>query len=59
MSRNNLVSSMCYVRIPKSLSKKYIPLPNLNFDDVIISCENQNFHLHLFVKSGALQNRKE
>jgi len=40
--------------IPKSLSKKYIPLPNLNFGDVVMSRRNQNFQLHLFVKNGAL-----
>jgi hypothetical protein len=35
--------------------KKYIPLPIYNSDDVVMSRENQNFHLHLFVKGGALQ----
>jgi len=35
--------------------KKYIPLPIFNSDDVVMSCENQNFHLCLFVKGGALQ----
>jgi hypothetical protein len=41
---------MCY--IPKFLRKKYIPLPNLNSDDVITSRGNKKFHLHLFVKGG-------
>jgi hypothetical protein len=35
--------------------KKYIPLPVYNFVYVIMSCENRNFHLHFFVKGGALQ----
>jgi hypothetical protein len=33
---------------------KYIPLPIFNSDDVIMSCENQNFHLSIIVKGGAL-----
>jgi hypothetical protein len=35
--------------------KKYIPLPIYNSDDVVMSRENRNFHLRLFVKGGALQ----
>jgi hypothetical protein len=34
----------------------YIPLPIYNSDDVIMSRENRNFHLRLFVKGGALQS---
>jgi hypothetical protein len=26
-----------------------------NFDDVVMTRKNQNFHLHIFVKSGSLQ----
>jgi hypothetical protein len=37
------------------LRKKYIPLPIYNFDDVVMSRENRNFHLRLFVKGGVLQ----
>jgi hypothetical protein len=37
------------------LKKKYIPLSIYNSDNVIMSRENQNFHLRLFVKGGALQ----
>jgi hypothetical protein len=37
------------------LLKKYIPQPIYNSDDVVMSRENRNFHLHLFVKGGALQ----
>jgi hypothetical protein len=33
----------------------YIPLPIYNPDDVVMSRENRNFYLHLFVKGGALQ----
>jgi hypothetical protein len=36
------------------LRKKYIPLPIYNYDDVVTSRENKNFHLRLFVKGGAL-----
>jgi hypothetical protein len=36
------------------LRKKYIPLPIYNSNDVVMSCENRNFHLRLFVKGGAL-----
>jgi hypothetical protein len=44
---------MCY--IPKSLrKKKYISLLNLNFGDVVMSCENQNFHSRYFVKGGGV-----
>jgi hypothetical protein len=39
---------MCY--IPKFLRKKYILLPNLNFDDVITSRENRKFSLMPFYK---------
>jgi hypothetical protein len=38
------------------LLKKYIPLPIYNSDDVVMSRENQNFHLRLFVKGGALHS---
>jgi hypothetical protein len=48
---------LCYV--PKLSRKKYIVLPNLNFDDVVMSCGNRNFHLRLFVKGGALQSSKQ
>jgi hypothetical protein len=34
--------------------KKYILLTNLNSDDVVMSRENRNFHLYLFVKGRAL-----
>jgi hypothetical protein len=54
MSRGNSANSMCYVMILKSISKKYIPLSNHNFDDVIMSRGNWNFYLHIFVKGGAL-----
>jgi len=37
MSIGISVSSMCYVLIPKSLSKKYISLLYYNSDDVVIS----------------------
>jgi len=39
--------------IPKLLRKKHILLPNLNYNDIITSRGNQNFHLHLFIKGGA------
>jgi hypothetical protein len=44
---------ICY--IPKLIRKKYIPLPNLNFDDIVMSRGNRNFHLCIFVKCKALQ----
>jgi hypothetical protein len=37
------------------LRKKYIPLLIYNSNDVVMSRENRNFHLRLFVKGGALQ----
>jgi hypothetical protein len=40
LSRGNSANSMCYVMILKSISKKYIPLSNHNFDDVIMSRGN-------------------
>jgi recombinational DNA repair protein RecR len=33
----------------------YILLTIFNSDDVVMLHKNQNFHLHFFVKSGALQ----
>jgi hypothetical protein len=33
---------------------KYIPLPIFNSYDVVMTRENRNFYLRLFVKSGAL-----
>jgi hypothetical protein len=43
---------MCHCKIYIYI---YIPLPIFNSDDVVMSRENQNFHLRLFVKGGALQ----
>jgi hypothetical protein len=48
MSRGISISSMCY--IPKFLQKKYFPLPNLNFDDVVMSRGNLKFSLTPFCK---------
>jgi hypothetical protein len=45
---------MCYIF--KFLRKKYISLPILNFDDVVMSCENSKILLTLFVKSVVLQS---
>jgi len=36
------------------VKKKHIPLPTFNSDDVVMSRENQNFHLRFFVKGEAL-----
>jgi predicted acylesterase/phospholipase RssA len=36
--------------------KKYVPHPIYNSDDVVMSRENRNFHLRLFVKGGTLHN---
>jgi len=36
------------------LKKKYIPFPIFNSDDVVMSRENQNFHLRIFIKGEAL-----
>jgi hypothetical protein len=41
---------MCHCK-----EKKYIPLPIFNSDNVVMSRENRNFHLRLFVKGGTLQ----
>jgi len=43
---------MCHC---KEKENRHIPLPIFNSDDVVISRENRNFHLRLFVKGGALQ----
>jgi hypothetical protein len=48
----NFVSSdVLYSQV---FEKKYIPLPNLNSDDVVMSYENKNFHLPIFVRGWAL-----
>jgi hypothetical protein len=36
------------------LKKNIFPLPILNYDDVVMSHENWNFHLHFFVEDEAL-----
>jgi hypothetical protein len=41
---------MCHCKV----KNRYIPLPIFNSDDVVMSRENRNFHLRLFVKGGAL-----
>jgi hypothetical protein len=41
---------MCYCK-----EKIYILVSIFNFDDVVMSRENWNFHLSFFVKSWALQ----
>jgi hypothetical protein len=42
---------------PKSVLYVYIYIPLLiyNSNDVVMSCENRNFHLRHFVKGGELQ----
>jgi hypothetical protein len=47
---------LCYQILRLYEGEKYIPLPNYNFDDVVMSRGNRNFHLRIFVKGGALQN---
>jgi hypothetical protein len=38
--------------------KKYIPLPNFNSDDVVMSHRNSKFSLTLFVKGGVLHQQR-
>jgi hypothetical protein len=53
---NSVSSDVLYSYVVK---KNYIPLSNLNSDNVVTSHKNRNFHLRLSVKSGALQRRRQ